>query len=76
MGNTRNLAFWVVLFLLLFALFQMFSGGTRSNSEDQLTYSEFVKSVANGSVAEVKMDGEIITISNKEIGRASCRERV
>ena len=69
MGNTRNLAFWVVLFLLLFALFQMFSGGTRSNSEDQLTYSEFVKSVANGSVAEVEMDGEIITISNKDGNR-------
>ena len=66
MGNTRNLAFWVVLFLLLFALFQMFSGGTRSSSEDLLTYSEFVKSVDNGSVAEVEMDGEMITIANKD----------
>ena len=66
MGNTRNLAFWVVLFLLLFALFQMFSGGTRSSSEDLLTYSEFVKSVDNGVVAEVEMDGEMITIANKD----------
>lgn len=66
MGNTRNLAFWVVLFLLLFALFQMFSGGTRSSSEDLLTYSEFVKSVDNGIVAEVEMDGEMITIANKD----------
>jgi cell division protease FtsH len=66
LGNTRNLAFWVVLFLLLFALFQMFSGGTRSSSEDLLTYSEFVKSVDNGSVAEVEMDGEMITIANKD----------
>ena len=66
MGNSKNLAFWVVLFLLVFALFQMFSDGTRSSSEDQLTYSEFVQSVENGLVAGVKMDGELITITNKD----------
>ena len=69
MGNSKNLAFWVVLFLLVFALFQMFSDGTRSSSEDQLTYSEFVQSVENGVVAGVKMDGELITITNKDGGK-------
>ena len=66
MGNSRNLAFWVVLFLLIFALFQMFSTNSGSSNEDQLTYSEFVKSVENGSVKEVQMDGELITIENKD----------
>jgi len=69
LGNSKNLAFWVVLFLLVFALFQMFSDGTRSSSEDQLTYSEFVQSVENGVVAGVKMDGELITITNKDGGK-------
>ena len=69
MGNSKNLAFWVVLFLLVFALFQMFSDGTRSSSEDQLTYSEFVQSVEKGVVAGVKMDGELITITNKDGGK-------
>jgi cell division protease FtsH len=69
LGNSKNLAFWVVLFLLVFALFQMFSNGTRSSSEDQLTYSEFVQSVENGVVAGVKMDGELITITNKDGGK-------
>ena len=66
MGNSRNLAFWVVLFLLIFALFQMFSSGSGSTNEDQITYSEFVQSVENGEVAEVQMDGELITIVNKD----------
>jgi cell division protease FtsH len=69
LGNSKNLAFWVVLFLLIFALFQMFSDGTRSNNEDQLTYSEFVQSVNNGIVSEVQMDGELITIVNKDGGK-------
>ena len=69
MGNTRNLAFWVVLFLLIVALFNMFSNGQGSGNENQLTYSEFIKSVDSGNVSEVQMDGELITIVNKDGAR-------
>ena len=64
MGNSKNLAFWVVLFLLVFALFQMFSDGTRSSSEDQLTYSEFVQSGYIGG-RMIKWLSKI-TITNKD----------
>lgn len=69
MGNTKNLAFWVVLFLLIVALFNMFSNGQRSGNENQITYSEFIQSVGKGNVSEVQMDGELITIVNKDGGR-------
>ena len=69
MGNTKNLAFWVVLFLLIVALFNMFSNGQRSGTENQITYSEFIQSVGKGNVSEVQMDGELITIVNKDGGR-------
>ncbi|MDR6263956.1 MULTISPECIES: ATP-dependent zinc metalloprotease FtsH [Rhodobacterales] len=69
MGNTKNLAFWVVLFLLIVALFNMFSNGQRSGNENQITYSEFIQSVGKGNVSEVQMDGELITIVNKDGSR-------
>ncbi|MBR9862275.1 MAG: ATP-dependent metallopeptidase FtsH/Yme1/Tma family protein [Rhodobacteraceae bacterium] len=69
MGNTKNLAFWVVLFLLIVALFNMFSNGQSAGNENQITYSEFIQSVEKGNVSEVQMDGELITIVNKDGSR-------
>ncbi len=31
MGNTKNIAFWVILFLLMVALFNVFSNGNRTS---------------------------------------------
>ncbi|MEM9851230.1 MAG: ATP-dependent metallopeptidase FtsH/Yme1/Tma family protein, partial [Pseudomonadota bacterium] len=61
MGNTRNLVFWVVLFLLIVALFNMFANNP-SGSENQRTYSQFIQSVESGQVREVMIDGETITV--------------
>ncbi|MDP5326265.1 MAG: ATP-dependent zinc metalloprotease FtsH [Paracoccaceae bacterium] len=59
MGNLRNIAFWVVLFLLILALFNMFSGGSTSmSSARSLSYSEFLQRVDAGEVASVTLDGE------------------
>ncbi|MEO9821175.1 MAG: ATP-dependent zinc metalloprotease FtsH [Yoonia sp.] len=60
MGNARNLVFWVVLFLLVMALFSLFSGGQSSSMSNTKSYSEFVTSVEGGSVAQVTLDGEQI----------------
>ena len=61
MGNARNIAFWVVLFLLVLALFNMFTGGsstvTQSNED---SYSDFVRSVESDEVNAVTLDGEQI----------------
>ena len=60
MGNVRNIAFWVVLFLLILALFNLFSGPSGSLRNNERTYSEFVSSVDAGDVTSVTLDGEQI----------------
>ena len=58
MGNARNFAFWIVLFLLMVMLFNMFSGGQGTNSARSVTYSEFIERVQQGDVNRVTLDGE------------------
>ncbi len=58
MGNARNIAFWVVLFLLILALFNLFSGSGNTLQSRELSYSEFVESVESGRVTSVTLDGE------------------
>jgi len=58
LGNARNLVFWVVLFLLVLALFNLFSGGSNTQMSNSKSYSEFVAAVDGGSVASVTLDGE------------------
>ncbi|MFT4915041.1 MAG: cell division protease FtsH, partial [Yoonia sp.] len=38
MGNARNLVFWVVLFLLVMALFSLFSGGQGASMSNEKSY--------------------------------------
>ncbi|GIR39217.1 MAG: hypothetical protein CM15mP50_7280 [Rhodobacterales bacterium] len=42
MGNIRNIAFWLVLFLLVVALFNVFSSGSNLTSSKEVSYSEFL----------------------------------
>ncbi|KNG94790.1 ATP-dependent zinc metalloprotease FtsH [Pseudaestuariivita atlantica] len=58
MGNARNIAFWVVLFLLILALFQLFNGGGNTLQSRTIPYSEFVQAVKDDSVSAVTLDGE------------------
>jgi len=58
LGNARNVAFWVILFLLVLALFNLFSGNSASVSSQTISYSEFVTSVEDGAVSQATLDGE------------------
>ena len=58
MGNARNIAFWVVLFLLILALFNLFGGNGNTLQSREISYSEFVGAVEDGSVSNVTLDGE------------------
>ncbi|MFT7596266.1 MAG: cell division protease FtsH [Paracoccaceae bacterium] len=60
MSNARNIAFWVVLFLLILALFNLFSGSGNTLQSREITFSDFVTSVENGEVGQVTLDGEQI----------------
>jgi cell division protease FtsH len=58
LGNARNIAFWLVLFLLILALFNLFSGTGNTLQSQQIRYSEFVEAVDEDTVAQVTIDGE------------------
>ena len=68
MGNARNVAFWVVLFLLVLALFNLFNGNGSTVSNQQVSYSEFVESVETGNVAAVTLDGEKVRFQSSSGG--------
>ena len=58
MGNARNIAFWVVLFLLILALFNLLSGNNSTLQSREIGYSDFVAAVEEGGVSSVTLDGE------------------
>ncbi|WP_101067456.1 ATP-dependent zinc metalloprotease FtsH [Roseovarius salinarum] len=58
MGNARNIAFWVVLFLLILALFNLFSGSGNTLQSQSISYSEFITQLEEGNVSQVTLDGE------------------
>ncbi|MFO7758453.1 MAG: ATP-dependent zinc metalloprotease FtsH [Roseovarius sp.] len=66
MGNARNIAFWLVLFLLVLALFNLFSGAGDSMQSRSVPYSEFVSAVDNGSVSRVTLDGETVRYTGND----------
>ena len=66
MGNARNIAFWVVLFLLILALFQLFSGNQATMSAQTLSYSDFIRKVDAGEVSSVDMDGEQLAVKTAD----------
>ena len=60
MNNARSIAFWVVLFLLILALFNLVSGGQSSIATSTVSYSDFVERVEGGDVSNATIDGERI----------------
>ena len=66
MNNARNVAFWVVLFLLILALFNLFSGGQSTTSTRTVSYSEFISRVESGEVSAVRLDGERILVRSSD----------
>ena len=62
MGNNRNVAFWIVLFLLIVVLFNVFSSGAGTMQTREISYSDFVQSVRGGTVSSATLDGEQVRI--------------
>ncbi len=66
MGNARNIAFWVILFLLILAVFNMFSNSQATRATGQWSYSEFIQKVEAGEVTRVQLNGEQVSIQGKD----------
>jgi cell division protease FtsH len=65
-GNTKNIAFWIILFLLMVALFNVFSNGSRGSMGREISYSDFLNRVEEGQVAAVRLDGERVYITTTD----------
>lgn len=61
MSNLRNLALWVVVALLLIALFNMFSGPMSQQTGSRISYSQFINDAKDGQIAAVKVEGNQVT---------------
>jgi cell division protease FtsH len=61
-NNVKQIAFWVVLFLLILALFNLFSGDKVTLSSRTIPYSDFISIVEKGEVSGATLDGEQIII--------------
>jgi cell division protease FtsH len=70
-GNARNIAFWVIMFLLLLTLFQFFGGGSSTSTQaaNTVSYSEFITMVEADEVQSATLNGEQVTFQSKD-GRA------
>ncbi len=57
----RNLALWVVIALLLVALFNLFQNPTARGPGTALAFSDFLAEVEAGNVVEVTIQGQSIS---------------
>jgi len=60
-NNFRNFAVWVIIALLLFALFNLFQGQTQRAGSTDMSYSQFADKVETGEVKSVTIAGDIIS---------------
>jgi cell division protease FtsH len=55
---SRNLALWVIIALLVFALFNLFQGSSQRNAQSLMAFSDFMTSVHAGEVRDVTIQGQ------------------
>jgi len=58
---SRNAALWLVIVLLLFALYNLFQGATTRGPQQELAFSDFMDQVDGGQVLEVTIQGPEIS---------------
>ncbi|MEO5335654.1 MAG: ATP-dependent zinc metalloprotease FtsH [Magnetospirillum sp. WYHS-4] len=61
MNFSRNLALWVIIGLLVFALFNLFQGAAPRGPHGIVAFSDFMASVESGEVRDVVMQGPNLT---------------
>ncbi|MBI1331173.1 MAG: ATP-dependent zinc metalloprotease FtsH [Alphaproteobacteria bacterium] len=61
MNNLRNLGLWVVIAVLLVALFNLFSGTSSQKNTNAITFTQFNQQIAQNTVKSVDVQGDKIT---------------
>ncbi|MGE3064354.1 MAG: ATP-dependent zinc metalloprotease FtsH [Hyphomicrobiaceae bacterium] len=60
-SNFRNFAIWVIIGLLLLALFNLFQNPTQSRRGNEISYSDLLAGVDAGNISDVVIAGRRIT---------------
>ncbi|MBL4646909.1 MAG: ATP-dependent zinc metalloprotease FtsH [Rhizobiales bacterium] len=60
-GNFRNFALWIIIGLLLIALFNLFQNPGQSTAGAVIPYSQFISEVEQGTVRSVIIAGDEVT---------------
>ena len=58
---SKNIILWIVIGLLLIALFNLFQKSSSTNNSAQLSFSDFLIAVDSGNISEVKIVGNNVT---------------
>jgi cell division protease FtsH len=66
--NVRNVALWVIIALLLIALFTMFQSAPAQTSSREIPYSQFLRDVDSGRVRDVTITGQQVLGTYNESG--------
>ena len=67
----KSIAIWAAILVALLVFVTMFDGRSRTAASNGIAYSEFISKIAEGSVKEVKIAGNVIsgTLSNGDTFR-------
>ncbi len=57
----KNLALWVIIALLVVALFNLFQSSNRNGAEQELAFTDFLAQVESGQVADVTIEGKNVS---------------
>ena len=62
MNQFRSFAVWIVIALLLFALFSLFQGQSMRANSSEISYSEFLTKINNGEINSItaSMNGDVV----------------
>ena len=58
---SKNIILWIVIGLLLIALFNLFQNNSSSNRTAEISFSDFLIATDNGNIAEVKIVGNSVS---------------
>jgi len=58
---SKNIILWIVIGILLIALFNLFQNSSNTNNKSQISFSDFLIAADNGNISEVKIVGNNVT---------------
>ena len=61
MSFNRNILLWIIIGLLVFALFKVFEGASPKTTQDTVNFSEFLSFVDSGEIQDVTIQGNNIS---------------